>query len=73
MKKMILAVAVIGCVTVLTSCKKDYVCTCSGTVLGIPYSGADTTLVDMSKKDAETKCSSFDWTVGTDSQTCELK
>lgn len=73
MKKMILAVAVVGGLTLLASCKKDFVCTCSGTVLGVPYSGADTTLSDMTKKDAETTCSSFDWTFGSDSQTCELK
>lgn len=73
MKKMILAVAVIGGITMLASCKKDYVCSCSGTVFGVSYSGADTTLTDMTKKDAETKCSSFDFSVGSDSQTCELK
>ncbi|MBK8926128.1 MAG: hypothetical protein IPM74_09505 [Crocinitomicaceae bacterium] len=53
--------------------QKDYVCTCSGTVLGIPYSGADTTLADMTKKDAESKCDSFEFSIGSDSQTCELK
>ncbi|MBI3134696.1 MAG: hypothetical protein HYZ14_08500 [Bacteroidetes bacterium] len=74
MKKMILAVAILGGVAALTSCKKDYVCTCSGTVLGVSYSGADTTLADMTKKDAEAKCDTWDFSYGTDNnQSCELK
>ena len=56
MKKMILAVVILGGVATLSSCKKDYVCTCSGEILGVPYSGADTTFTDMTKKDAEAKC-----------------
>ncbi|MBK7130566.1 MAG: hypothetical protein IPM74_11865 [Crocinitomicaceae bacterium] len=73
MKKVALALVVVASAVVFTSCKKDYVCTCSGTVLGIPYSGADTTLADMTKKDAESKCDSFEFSIGSDSQTCELK
>lgn len=70
---MILAAVVLGGLAALTSCKKDHICTCSGSVFGFEYSGADTTLMDMSKKDAESKCESFEFTLGSDYQTCELK
>ncbi|MBK9191714.1 MAG: hypothetical protein IPM77_09475 [Crocinitomicaceae bacterium] len=73
MKKMILAVAVIGGITMLASCKKDHVCSCSGTILGIPFSGVDTTYTDMTKKEATTECDKNDASVGTDNIDCELK
>jgi hypothetical protein len=78
-KLMILGVVAAGLVT-FASCKKDRVCTCTATSTG---SGADfsvsgdTTYVDISKKDAESKCDSNEGTVtfgeATISTTCELK
>lgn len=71
MKKLIIFAVVLGSVAAFTSCKKDYNCTCTGTITGITYS-VDTTFTDMKKADAETQCNSLDWTFGTDSQDCEL-
>ncbi len=46
----------------LMSCKKDWVCSCTTTTTGM-VNGTfteDSTLVDLKKNDAETKCSSFE-------------
>lgn len=73
MKKLILAVVILGGVAFVTSCKKDYVCSCSGEIFGVPFSGADTTFVDMSKKDAQAECDKGDGSFGSDYVECELK
>lgn len=73
MKKLFFVVAVVGGLSMIAqSCAKDWTCECTGTVLGINYT-VDTTLTDMKKGDAETTCDGFDWTLGSDSQDCELK
>lgn len=74
MKKVVLAVVVLAGFAALTSCKKDHVCTCSGEIIGIPFSGADTTYTDMTKKDADAACQAYDETVDADNFIdCELK
>ncbi len=54
MKKLLLLVAVAG-VFVLTSCVKDYTCTCtySGVFAGTP---ATSTTINAKKADAKTSC-----------------
>ncbi len=58
MKKIIVfgAFAVLG-VVALSSCKKDYTCTCT-----INGSSASTTYKDVKKKDAEASCESLETT-----------
>lgn len=73
MKKIFVLVGVFGAFSVLTACKKDYVCSCEGTLLGIPFSGVDTTYTDMTKKDAESECNKSDASFGSDYVDCELK
>lgn len=74
MKKLILAIAVIGGITVLSSCKKDWTCECTGEVLGTPFTVNDTVYTDMTKKDATSKCDLNDYSVGADNYAeCELK
>ena len=54
MKKLVLAVAALGLIS-LTSCKKDYTCACSGgTGTAITYP-----LNKMKKKDAQTACDTW--------------
>lgn len=68
MRKLFIAAFVIGAVTVVTSCTKDYTCEC--TVLG--FTG-DTTLVDVSKKDAKEYCESQDAAAAIFAGSCKLK
>lgn len=68
MKKLFVAAFVIGAVTVVTSCKKDYTCEC--TVLG--FTG-DTTLVDYSKKDAKAYCDGQNTAAAIFGGSCSLK
>ncbi|MCG8575849.1 MAG: hypothetical protein MI810_13260 [Flavobacteriales bacterium] len=72
-------VAVVGGLTVLASCKKDHTCECVVETSGLinSTSTVDTTLADMTKKDAEAACeglnsstSAFGQTV---TSTCSLK
>ncbi len=67
---MILAVAVIGGITMLASCKKDYSCECNG--VGIQFS-YDTTIVDVTKKEAIQECDDLDVNIFGIGQECELK
>ncbi len=48
---------------IVSSCKKDYSCKCTGTALGV---SADTTIYlgNMKKKEAKDKCASFQNTYG---------
>jgi hypothetical protein len=74
MKKMILAIAVVGGMAALTSCKKDWTCECTGEALGIPFTVNDTVYTDMTKKDAEAKCDMNDFSLGADNYAeCSLK
>ncbi|MGV6860434.1 MAG: hypothetical protein ACWA41_01615 [Putridiphycobacter sp.] len=78
MKKTFLIVAALG-LFVATSCKKDRTCSCTTTWSGSTSGSltADTLLTDMTKKDAQAKCDSYDASVsfGGDTYTteCELK
>lgn len=74
MKKMILAIAVIGGISMLTACKKDWTCECTGEIFGVPFTANDTVYNDMTKKDAESKCDLNDFSYGTDNYAdCSLK
>ena len=55
----------------ISSCKKDYICTCKAEVLGFSIS-ADTTFADMKKKDAKDKCNELNKEMGSEGS-CELK
>lgn len=70
MKKMFLAVAIVGATTILVSCKKDYTCECTGIGVTFTY---DTLLTDKTKSDAEAACNSLDVNVLGLGQECELK
>lgn len=62
MKKNLMIFSAFALLTALTvSCKKDRTCTCSSTYSGIITGTftADTTFMDVSKKDADSKCSSL--------------
>lgn len=77
MKKLfILSFAV--CAVALTSCKKDYTCTCTTTSPGNPSTSLKRTVKDVSKKQAEALCNSGDQTITvmgfgfTQTQTCKI-
>lgn len=73
MKKLFVAVAVVGGLTAFTACKKDHTCRCDVTALGITVS-VDTVFQDMTKKDAEAACTGLNVDAGSlGSSTCELK
>lgn len=78
MKKLVLAIAALGLIS-LTSCKKDYTCSCTtfATGSGIDGQTIETKTGKMKKKDAEKKCesSSTSTTVGgvTAGMKCVLK
>jgi hypothetical protein len=67
MKKSALSLAVL-CALAMSSCKKDWTCTCSlnGTAYG------SYTITNETKSDATTSCNSHNTTVGTTSVTCTL-
>lgn len=66
--KKVLFVAVLGMLT-LASCKKDYTCECTTTVLG--FSSSATTIVKGTKKDAKAACENG--TNATTYTTCVIK
>jgi len=66
MKKLFVVAAVILTVASLSSCKKDYNCTCKGDTMGtlvVP-------LNDYSNKDAEDACTSAETTYKNGDPTC---
>jgi hypothetical protein len=65
--KKVLAIAVLG-VFVLSSCKKDYTCSC--TVLGMT---TDSVLKDVKKKDAEKACDATSTSAAILGGSCTLK
>lgn len=79
MKKLVLAVAVVGGLAALTSCKKDWTCECTITTTGTVNSTttADTVYTDMKKADAQTACDANDASVSILGESitteCELK
>ncbi len=69
--KKVLLVAVIG--VAISSCTKNYTCTCTsvkpdGTVVGV-----ETRSISGSKDDSEEKCKQFDNVNGSTTTTCLLK
>lgn len=68
MKKLVLAVAALGLIS-LTSCKKDYTCSCSGgTSTAISYP-----LNKMKKSDAKAACDTWNTAFTVGGGKCELK
>lgn len=68
MKKLVLAVAALGLIS-LTSCKKDYTCTCSGgsmTSIAYPFN-------KMKKSDAQSACDTYNATFKLAGGSCSLK
>jgi hypothetical protein len=69
--KKILLLAAVSCFA-MTSCKKDYTCTCNGT--GLPANLAKIEYKKVKKKDAQSSCDALSTTYkayGTDI-TCKL-
>ncbi len=67
MKKIVLAVAALGLIS-LTSCKKEYTCSC--TVFGIT---SDTKTEKVSKSDAKSQCEALDTQAKVFDGSCSLK
>lgn len=67
MKKLVLAVAALGLIS-LTSCKKEYTCSCTTTGLGTVEGKTG----KMTKKDAKAACEK-EVSVGGITTKCELK
>lgn len=68
MKKLVLAVAALGLVS-LTSCKKDYKCECSGgsaPAISYPFN-------KMKKSDAQSACDTYNATFKIAGGSCTLK
>jgi len=73
MKKVLIAVVVLGALT-LSSCKKDYTCTCSYTDTsgsGVVLPNQSTT-INGKKKDVETACEAGSSTFGGLTTTCVI-
>lgn len=66
--KKVLMIAIVGGAFALTSCKKDYVCSCtaSGVTLDVTYQ-------DVKKKDAQEACDLSNTTYSLVGGSCELK
>lgn len=65
--KGILAIAVVAMTFGLTSCKKDWTCTCTSS-----GSSSSITIPDAKKGDAEDACEALEFSAFGTSQTCEL-
>lgn len=71
MKKLVLSIAALSLVaTTMTSCKKDYTCECTVTVLGMTTTSSTT--INDTKKNAEDKCSATASSAGA-TATCKIK
>jgi len=69
MKKLVLSIAALALVaTTMTSCKKEYTCSC--TILGTT---TDTKLEKMSKSDAEAKCNEAGTAAAIFGGSCSIK
>lgn len=70
MKKLIIAIAVVGFVVSFSSCKKDYTCDCTYASQTISAE-----IKDSKKGDAEDTCDALEATykLGDPSASCELK
>lgn len=77
--KNILKLSLVLVVATLTSCTKDYVCSCTYTSPGNPTTTTKITVKEATKKQAEAKCNSGDRTITvagfglTETQTCTLE
>ena len=72
MKKLLSIAAVTVALVSLSSCKKDYTCTCTFTGVGGSQE-AVLQLNDSKKKDAESACDTWSTQYSTVGGTCELK
>jgi hypothetical protein len=70
MKKVLLPALAALFIVGMTSCKKDWDCTCKGDVAGVAFEST-VTLRDLTKSDAEDACSASASTFGT-SISCSL-
>ncbi|MCO5267548.1 MAG: hypothetical protein M9897_01480 [Brumimicrobium sp.] len=58
MKKIILnSLLIVATVFIVSSCKKDYTCTCA--VQGVAVQGASTTIKNSTKKNAQSACDEY--------------
>lgn len=75
MKKLVLALAVVGGVAALSSCKKDWTCSCTTTTTGTVNSTTtvDTVFTDMKKDEAETACTAGNSSVSFLGQTVSVE
>jgi hypothetical protein len=69
MKKLFIVTLVVGAVSLISSCKKDYTCEC--TILGI--TGDDSTLVGVTKKEAKDYCNDQNTVASLFGGSCQLK
>jgi len=72
-KKLLSIAAVTVALVSLSSCKKDYTCTCTFVEVGEPNYETNLTIPNVSKKDAKTACDNFTTTYSVAGGTCELK
>ncbi|KAA5532481.1 hypothetical protein F0919_16980 [Taibaiella lutea] len=70
MKKMLL-VALVG-IAGLTSCSKDYTCTCVSVLPDGSQTNTETKTISGTKDGAEKKCKAFDNVNGQVTTTCQL-
>ncbi len=56
MKNLIPVAAVVVLAMMFTSCKKEYTCTCTTSMTGVPSTTVSGKTDKMSKKDAKSKC-----------------
>ena len=73
MKKLFSIAAVNVALVSLSSCKKDYSCSCTYTIEGIGEQTQTLALPDVKKKDAESACDTWKAQYSTFGGTCELK
>lgn len=79
MKKLLVLVVFAGGLVAISSCKKDWTCSCDITTTGTINSStsADTVFSDMTKSDAKSECNDLDGSFTAFGQSvtteCELK
>lgn len=70
MKKFIAILAIVAFAGSMTSCKKDYTCTCTATVLG--FTSTSKTTIKNTKKKAEEACTANQTTTAGVTYSCKL-
>jgi len=73
MKRFFAFAAVSVALISLSSCKKDYTCTCDYTVVGIGDFSQTLGIPNSSKKNAESTCDDWKAEYASFNPTCELK